>query len=278
MIPLKLTELATLLDGAQPAKEIDISGIVTDSRKAGRGSLFAALPGTRVDGHDYADTAIKLGAVALLVSRPLDVTVPQLVVDDVLQALGRIGTLIRDRVDPAVVGITGSNGKTTVKEMTASILKQEGEVLATGGNYNNELGLPLTLFGLEEQHRYAVLEMGASRKGDIAYLAGLAKPDIGLVNNIAPAHLEGFGSIEGVARTKGEMFASLPADGWAVMNADEPWLDTWQDMNSAGNTITFGTAADSDVRLVELGSSGCIVTPQGAFVVELALPGRLRLI
>ena len=278
MIPLKLTELATLLDGAQPAKEIDISGIVTDSRKAGRGSLFAALPGTRVDGHDYADTAIKLGAVALLVSRPLDVTVPQLVVDDVLQALGRIGTLIRDRVDPAVVGITGSNGKTTVKEMTASILKQEGEVLATGGNYNNELGLPLTLFGLEEQHRYAVLEMGASRKGDIAYLAGLAKPDIGLVNNIAPAHLEGFGSIEGVARTKGEMFASLPADGWAVMNADEPWLDTWQDMNSAGNTITFGTAADSDVRLVEQGSTGCIVTPQGEFEIQLALPGRHNLI
>ena len=273
MIPLPLSELASLLECTSPGGDVVVLDVQTDSRKAGPGTLFAALTGEHFDGHDFAAAAVEVGAVALLVERRVDVAAPQLIVDDVLVALGRIATLIRDRLDPVVIGITGSNGKTTVKEMVASILKLEGEVLATQGNFNNELGLPLSLFGLEERHRFAVLEMGASKKGDIAYLAEIARPVIGLVNNIAPAHLEGFGSVEGVARTKGEMFASLPPDGCAVMNGDEPWLDTWHEINTAGRTITFGSGPGCDVRLGESGGKRLLLTPGGSFELELSLPG-----
>jgi len=277
VIPLKLMELAQLLDCEVSAGEIEITDILTDSRKVVSGTLFAALPGEHFDGHDFVEDAVKLGASALLLERPVKSDAPQLVVEDVLLALGKIATLLRDRLDPAVVGITGSNGKTTVKEMVASIFALEGSVLATRGNYNNELGLPLTLFELEQKHRFAILEMGASKKGDINYLAGIAKPDIGLVNNIAPAHLEGFGSIEGVAQTKGEMFAALPADGCAVMNADEPWTDLWRDMNTAGKVLTFGSTKESDIRLEESDTGNRLMTPAGAIKLKLGLPGRHNL-
>jgi UDP-N-acetylmuramoyl-tripeptide--D-alanyl-D-alanine ligase len=278
VIPLLLSELASVLDCTPPAHDLEITGIQTDSRMAETGTLFAALAGEHFDGHDFAAAAVELGAVALLVERRLEADVPQLVVEDVLVGLGRIATLLRDRLDPVVIGITGSNGKTTVKEMVASILRLEGEVLATQGNFNNELGLPLSLFGLEEKHRFAVLEMGASKQGDIAYLAEIARPDIGLVNNIAPAHLEGFGSVEGVARTKGEMFASLPPEGWSVMNGDEPWLQTWRDMATAGNSISFGTDPVCDVHIMESENGKRIVTPAGSFDLTLALPGRHNLL
>ena len=278
MIPLQLTEIAAALDCPPPKRDATIEYIASDSRKVREATLFAALPGSKVDGHDYADVAVKLGAVALLVSRPLEVNVPQLVVRDVLLSLGKIAALLRKRLDPVVIGITGSNGKTTVKEMIAGILRQAGPVLATQGNYNNELGLPLSLFGLEQKHRYAVLEMGASRPGDIAYLASIARPDVALVNNIGPAHLKGFGSIEGVAQTKGEIYAALREDGCAVMNADEPWLDRWRSMSRAAREITFGVAEESDVRLVEEGGTARIETPQGAFDLDLPLPGRHNLL
>jgi UDP-N-acetylmuramoyl-tripeptide--D-alanyl-D-alanine ligase len=278
VIPLNLTELANVLDCPAPSRDVEIKHILTDSRKVVSETLFAALTGEHFDGHDFAADAVRLGASALLVERELEADAPQLIVDDVLRALGAIAGLLRDRLDPKVVGITGSNGKTTVKEMVASILALEGDVLATQGNYNNELGLPLTLFELEQKHRYAVLEMGASKSGDIAYLAAIGKPDVGLVNNIAPAHLEGFGSIEGVARTKGEMFAALPAGGCAVMNADEPWLDLWRSMNTAGATLTFGSSAGCDVRLEESAEGARLQTPAGALELKLALPGRHNLI
>ena len=278
MIPLRLSELATLLGCEPPAQDLEITAITTDSRKAGPGALFAALPGERFDGHDFCASAVKLGAAALLVSQPVESAAPQLRVDDVLTALGRIAGLIRDRLQPTVVGITGSNGKTTVKEMVAAILVRQGEVLATRGNYNNELGLPLTLFRLKPEHRYAVLEMGAGKTGDIAYLADIAKPDVGLVNNIAPAHLEGFGSLEGVAKTKGAMFAHLPADGCAVMNADEPWMDLWREQCTADKVLTFGTSGSADVRLETANGSTRIVGPRGSFEPRLALPGRHNLI
>jgi len=163
--------------------------------------------------------------------------------------------------------------------MVSSILGLEHEVLATRGNYNNELGLPLSLFALEPKHRFAVLEMGASKPGDIAYLAGIAQPDVGLVTNIGPAHLLGFGSEEGVARTKGELYAALPGDGAAVINADEPWADLWKTMNSAGRVMTFGCHPNADVQLSgEEGGDQRILTPAGAFEPRISLPGRHNLI
>ena len=278
MIRLRLSELAAVLGCPPPDRDVSIEAIVTDSRKVDYGALFAALPGDQADGHDFAGAAVRLGAVALLVSRRLDLAAPQLVVDDVLTALGKLAALLRQRLDPTVVGITGSNGKTTVKEMVASILRAQGPVLATQGNYNNELGLPLSLFRLEPRHRFAVLELGASKAGDIAYLAGIAQADVGLVTNIGPAHLGGFGSMEGVARAKGELYAALPEDGWAIVNADEPWVDLWLGCNRAGQVITFGVGEPADVRLAGDAERPRIVTPQGDFALELALPGRHNLV
>jgi len=270
---MRLSELAAALECPAPQRDVTVDAIVTDSRRVDFGALFAALPGSQVDGHDFAPAAVQLGAVALLVSRPLDLDVPQLVVSDVLRALGRLAALVRQRLDPVVVGITGSNGKTTVKEMVASILRPKGPVLATRGNYNNELGLPLSLFALEPKHRFAVLELGASKAGDIEYLASIARPDIGLITNIGPAHLGGFGSEEGVARAKGEIYAALPADGCAVMNADEPWTGLWSRVNRAGKVMTFGSRTDCDVSVSGDEQQSVIRTPQGAFDLRLALPG-----
>ena len=278
MMTLHLKELAAALALQQPTEDRVITSIVTDSRKVEYGCLFAALPGSQVDGHDFARSAVDMGALALLVSRRLEIAVPQLVVEDVLAALGRIAQFLRDRLDPLVLGITGSNGKTTVKEMLASILRQQGEVLATQGNFNNELGVPLTLFRLQEKHRYAVLEMGASKSGDIAYLASIARPDIGLVTNIGPAHLQGFGSEEGVARAKGELYGALPASGCAVLNGDEPWCELWRDINTAGRVLTFGEGVDLDISIDIRQVTPRIHTPAGAFDLNLSLPGRHNLV
>jgi UDP-N-acetylmuramoyl-tripeptide--D-alanyl-D-alanine ligase len=278
MMRLRLTEIAWALGLPAPAHDAAIDSIVTDSRKVRYGSLFAALPGRIADGHDFVKTAAKTGAVAVLVQKPVEVAVPQILVDDVLLALGQIAALIRQRLNPQVVGITGSNGKTTIKEMLASILRQQAEVLATEGNYNNELGVPLTLFRLEEKHQFAVLEMGAAKPGDIRYLAGIAKPDVGLISNIGPAHLEGFGSIEGVAKTKGEMYQALPQHGCAVINGAEPWVDLWRNSNTAGDVLTFGLNQNNnqkfDIQMPAGGSSPSVSTPLGHFNLQLSLPGK----
>jgi UDP-N-acetylmuramoyl-tripeptide--D-alanyl-D-alanine ligase len=273
MIRLQLSDLAACLGCPTPANDVAVESIATDSRRVHHATLFAALPGNNVDGHDFAASAVDLGASALLLSRTLDLDVPQLVVDDVLLALGRIALLLRERLDPAVIGITGSNGKTTVKEMVASILSTDAAVLATRGNYNNELGVPLSLFELEAQHRYAVLEMGASKAGDIAYLCGIARPDIGLITNIGPAHLQGFGTEKGVALAKGEMYSALPADGCAIINADEPWADMWREMNSAGRVLSFGSKPECDIQLTGRDTQPRIRMPGGEFNLRLALPG-----
>ena len=278
MIQLHLSDLATALNCRISTRDVVIDNIVTDSRKVRYGTLFAALPGSHVDGHDFAASAVEMGAVALLVSHRLELNVPQLVVKDVLLALGRLARLIRDRVNPLVIGITGSNGKTTVKEMLTSILRLQDEVLATRGNYNNELGVPLSLFDLEQNHRFAVLEMGASKSGDIAYLSGIAGPEVGLVTNVGPAHLQGFGNEKGVAEAKGEIYAALPETGWAVINGDEPWSAMWQKISTAGHSLTFGTKADHDVRLERKDDRARIVTPRGGFDLELPLPGEHNLL
>ena len=273
MISMELRQAADVLQCGAPEADVTFMGITTDSRKVSPGMLFAALGGRNFDGHDHVGQALAGGAVAALVSKDIQVNGPLLRVPDVLDALGALARWWRLQCKARVVGITGSNGKTTVKEMITSILARTGRVLATGGNFNNELGLPLTVFRLGKADDYAVLEMGASNPGDIAYLAGIARPDVGVITNIGPAHLEGFLSIEGVASAKGELYAALPDSGTAVINAAEPWVEAWQQVNNAGNTFYFN-AADSDVISRREGGRVFVETPAGEFPLRLSLPGE----
>ena len=246
MITMTISKAAELLgctdlvgNGLAGNAEVKFQGITTDSRQVVPGMLFAALAGQSFDGHDYIDAAVEDGAVGVIVSRDVTASVPVLQVEDMLAALAVLAKYWRQQCPARCIGITGSNGKTTVKEMIASILRQSGNVLATEGNFNNELGVPLTLFGLHPLHNYAVIEMGAAHPDDVAYLADIAQPEVGLITNIARAHLQGFGSLENVARAKGKLYAALPVNGTAIMNSAEPWLELWQEMNNAGSVQYF---------------------------------------
>ena len=277
MIHMHLSQAATLLQCDAPQSDIEFRGITSDSRQIVPGMLFAALSGHHVDGHDYIQQAVDRGAVAVLVSRSVSSSLPVLQVADVLTALGTLAGHWRGECPAKVIGITGSNGKTTVKEMVASILRQNGAVLATKGNFNNELGLPLTLFQLDKSHDYAVLEMGASNPGDIAYLAGIAQPEIGLITNIGPAHLRGFINMEGVARAKGELFAALPAEGTAIVNAAEPWVELWKSINNAGRIYYFNGEGENAIRLRHEADEVLIISQVGEFSLRLPLPGQHNL-
>jgi UDP-N-acetylmuramoyl-tripeptide--D-alanyl-D-alanine ligase len=190
------------------------------------------------------------GAAAALVERPLEIPLPQIRVPDTRAALGRLAAAWRRQQPARVIGVTGSNGKTTVKEMIAAICAEAGPTLATRGNLNNDIGLPLTLLKLDASHRYAIIEMGANHPGEIAALAALAAPDAALITNAGAAHLEGFGSVEGVARAKGEMLAALPPDGTAVLNADDAHFSLWRELAGGRRVVSFGCAAAADVRVV----------------------------
>ena len=277
MISMKLSQAAALLNCAPLQSDVTFTGITSDSRQLAPGMLFAALPGQNFDGHDYLQQAMELGAVAALVCRKVESSLPLLQVEDVLTALGTLAGYWRTQCPARVVGITGSNGKTTVKEMVASILRQDGDVLATEGNFNNELGLPLTVFQLNKSHDFAVLEMGASKPGDIAYLAGIARPEVGLITNIGPAHLQGFIDEEGVARAKGELYASLPREGTAIINAAEPWVDLWQSVNTAGTIFYFNGDGENHIQAHRTAEKVMVSTPVGEFPLHLPLPGEHNL-
>ena len=268
-----------LLGGSAELEQAEITGVTIDTRKLRPGDLFVAIKGERVDGHDYLDEALARGAVAALVARQVDSTLPQLLVDHVELALGDLASAVRAQRNVRVVGITGSNGKTTVKTLVASILSRHGRTHVSAGNYNNELGLPLSLLAMPADTEYAVFEMGAGKPGDIAYLAAIARPDVGLVTLIAPAHLERMGSIEGVAETKGALYQALPADGIAVINADDGFAGFFGGLAGSRTVLRFGLDHPADVGadIVEQradGSRFVLGTPQGDASVNLPLPGR----
>jgi UDP-N-acetylmuramoyl-tripeptide--D-alanyl-D-alanine ligase len=256
---MRVIEIASATGGevlaGDPARVI--RGISTDSREIRGGELFVALVAER-DGHGFAPQAIRAGAGALLVQRRLsseelpDPTLPVILVKDTLHALGDLAAawLARYRTSCKVIGITGSSGKTTSKEMLAAILQQCAPTLKTAGNYNNLIGLPLTLFQLSSQHRFAVLEMGMNAFGEIARLTEIARPDVGWITIVAPAHLEGVGSIEGVARAKGELFAGLGSSDIGIVNADDP-LVLAQSEGLRGERIYYSTDPDIASRLPE---------------------------
>ncbi|HSC68874.1 MAG TPA: UDP-N-acetylmuramoyl-tripeptide--D-alanyl-D-alanine ligase [Cellvibrio sp.] len=208
--------------------DVEFTRVNTDSRTLAEGELFIALRGERFDAHDFIADAVAKKPCALVVERFFpDIQLPQLVVSDSLLALGQIAALNRSLFLRPVIAITGSSGKTTVKTLVAGILAECGATLATKGNFNNHIGVPLTLLQLEAHHEFAVIEMGASGPGEIEYLCSLAKPQITMVNNVMAAHIQGFGSLQGVARAKGEIYAALPTTGVAVVNIDDRFAPDW---------------------------------------------------
>jgi UDP-N-acetylmuramoyl-tripeptide--D-alanyl-D-alanine ligase len=244
-----LASLAAVTGGVLHGANAAFGRVASDSRSLGRGDLFVALRGEHYDAHDFVADVAARGAAGALVNRLVSVHIAQVVVPDVLSGLTAFARQWRRDFPGAVVGITGSNGKTTVKELTGAILSHRGGCLVTQGNLNNHIGVPLTLARLESAHRYAVIEMGANHPGEIAHLAGIAEPGVGLVINAGPAHLEGFGSLDGVARGKGELFESLGPDGTAVINADDPFAPLWRGLaRRAGRRITFGMREPADFR------------------------------
>ncbi|HHB13154.1 MAG TPA: UDP-N-acetylmuramoyl-tripeptide--D-alanyl-D-alanine ligase [Chromatiales bacterium] len=271
-----LSQVAGWAQGRLIGADVPVRGVSTDTRTLTPGALFVALRGPRHDAHDLTELARAAGAAALVVERRVSTALPQVVVDDTVQALGRLARAWRRRLELRVVALTGSNGKTTVKTLCASILEHVGPTWATRGNLNNHIGVPLTLLELGPEHRFAVVEMGANHPGEIAYLADLAGPDVALVNNAGPAHLEGFGSVAGVARAKGEIFGALQSGGVAVFNADDPHSAIWEALIKARTRMRFGFHPQAEVRGEDGPEAGLlhIASPQGPLQVRLRLSGR----
>jgi UDP-N-acetylmuramoyl-tripeptide--D-alanyl-D-alanine ligase len=282
MIDWKLSEVARHGQGQLVGENRGFDSVSTDTRTLQPGALFVALSGPNFDGHDFVAAAAERGAAAALVQRPLTVALPQVVVGDPLQALSEFAREWRRQFQIPVIGVTGSNGKTTTKEIIGAILSQLGPCLITRGNLNNHIGVPLMLMELKAAHRFAVIEMGANHEGEIAHLAGIAEPSIGIVTNAGAAHLEGFGSLQGVANGKGEMFSALPADGVAVINADDAFANQWRENRASEKALTFGFEQPADFMAHKVRSSNDtqgfkidfdLVTPMGTQPATLKLAG-----
>lgn len=259
--------------------------VVIDSRKVKPGDTFVAIKGLRVDGHDFIEDAIQLGATAIVSAREpksdVEKSVTFTCVPDTLVALGKMAAEHRLAHDIPVVGITGSCGKTSVKGMLGSIMSQRGPALVTAGNMNNEYGLPLTVLQLDKSHTAAVIEMGATKVGDIAYLCDIAKPTVSIITLVAPGHLNGFGSLDGVALGKGEIYQSLPTNGIAVVNLDEPYHTQWLKVIAPRQTVSFGLhhpdaqVRASNIQLDSYSSQFQLHLPNGGqYAVSLPIPGQ----
>ncbi len=278
-----LEMLARIIDATFPesGKGVQVSGISTDSRNISLGELFVPLRGERFDGHDYLIQAVRNGAAACLSEEVIaGLAVPVLVVKDSLHALGDIAGAVRLGLKGPLIAVTGSAGKTTTKEMLAKVLSRTGAGLKTSGNFNNLIGLPLTLFGLRDEHRWAVLEMGTSALGEIERLTEIAAPDMGIITNIGPAHLETLKSLDGVSRAKGELFAGLKG-GTAIINQDDERVARLPIANGV-RRVTYGLDTQADVRaeeIQEVHNGQCnisfrLVLPDGAYLVKLQTPGQ----
>lgn len=285
---MRLSEAAQAIQGEVQGADGEFLAVGTDTRALQRGALFVALKGERFDGHDFVRQALDAGAAAAMVDAGFvarvswdmgDATL--LVVDDTLKALGRLAAYWRGKFSLPLIAVTGSNGKTTVKEMLASILRAQAgtddAVLATEGNLNNDIGVPLMLLRMRAQHRYAVIEMGMNHPGEIGYLTRLAHPTVALVNNAQAAHLEGMGSIEAVAKEKGSIYDGLDASGVAVLNADDAFADLWRGMNRGREIVAFGLDHPAQVRgrytLFADGTQLEIQLPNAAIAARLHVTG-----
>jgi UDP-N-acetylmuramoyl-tripeptide--D-alanyl-D-alanine ligase len=251
-VKASLQYIAAATGGQRAGADVECSGVATDSRTLAGGELFFALRGERFDGHDFVAVAAGRGAAAAVVDHPCDVPLPQVVVADTTAALGALAGAWRGRFELPVIGVAGSNGKTTTKELLAAVLAGSGPVLATRGNLNNQIGVPLTLLGLEPGHRHAVIEIGANHPGEVAALARIVRPTIALVTNAGAEHLEGFGSLEGAARAEGELFEALDSAGSAVINADDPFHGLWRGLARGARILSFGIEAPAELRATSI--------------------------
>lgn len=281
MIAMSLAEAALAMDTTLRGDDAPFLGCSTDSRTLESGALFFALRGEQFDGHRFLVEAGRRGARGAVVDAraEVDTRVPLLPVPDTRTALGELARTWRERFKIPFVAVTGSNGKTTVKEMVAAILSPLAPTLVTRGNLNNDIGVPLTLFGLAPEHRYGVVEMGANHPGEIARLARLVQPDVAVITQCAPAHLEGFGSVEGVARAKAEIYAGLRPGGCAVLNVDDDFAGYWRGACAGLRQVGFGLASGADVTAVDIRAAGAamefvLMTGAGRVPVTLHLFGR----
>ena len=277
---MALAEAAAALRGRASGRDVTFTGVSTDSRSLAQGDLFVALRGERFDGHDFLkQVAAKAAAAMVDTAYGGEYPVPALVVNDTRRSLGDLARYWRARFAPALIAVTGSNGKTTVKEMLAAILRKHASgdsVLATRGNLNNDIGLPLTLLTLRHAHRWCAIELGMNHKGEIAYLAGIARPTVALVNNAQREHLEFMRSVEEVAAENASVYDALPADGIAVINADDPHAAFFRARAGARRTVEFGLAGapvTGRYKLERLSSEIRIQTPAGEADATLSIPG-----
>lgn len=248
MIDMTLDEINEILQGNKVGTQAMITGVSIDTRTLSADDLYIAISGEQFDGHDFITQAEQNGAVALVVTKQVTTDLPQIIVQNTHLALAELAGAVRNKLQLKVCAITGSNGKTTVKEMIAAILAVSYQVLFTLGNLNNDIGVPLTLLRLNKQHQFAVIEMGANHSGEIANTSHYAKPDVAIITNVGAAHIEGFGSVEGVAQAKAEIIASLADDGVAVLNADDDFFTAWCAIAEPRKVLSFGLASKADVR------------------------------
>jgi UDP-N-acetylmuramoyl-tripeptide--D-alanyl-D-alanine ligase len=275
---MSLALAADALKGTLRGRDAVFTGVSIDTRTMKSGDLLVAIVGPRHDGHHYLAEAINAGASGALLSREINTSLPYVLVEDTRRALGDLAAFWRNQFEVPIIAVTGSNGKTTVKEMLASIMWRRGPGCVTQGNLNNDIGMPLTLLKMRKDDQYAVLEMGMNHQGEIHYLTLLARPDVALITNAGEAHLAGLGGIEDVARAKGEIFAGLTKDGIAVINADDPFNGLWRQLSRPHRVLTFGIDNRADVRasytLDRGGSHVHLDTSQGTIDMRLPVLGR----
>lgn len=278
---LTLHFLQTLFCEPHLHPNVEFTGISTDTRQIKPGNLFIALKGEHFDAHDFIPHAIAQGARGIIAQKPYsDASIPTFVVPDTIQALGQIAKAWRSTFTLPLIALTGSCGKTTTKTLIASILNQVGPTLATQGTLNNHIGVPLTLLRLVGTHQFAVIELGANHPGEIDYVAKLTQPTVGLITNAGPVHLEGFGSLQGVATAKGELYAHLSPEGTGIINLDDPFAPQWKKIITAKTILSFGFHPDANINIRDLiltkegHSQFTLITPDGEVSIHLPLLGR----
>tara|TARA_R110002049_G_scaffold182041_2_gene349686 strand:+ start:105009 stop:106355 length:1347 start_codon:yes stop_codon:yes gene_type:complete len=268
---LHLSEVASMAQGELLGKDVAINAISTDTRNLHKGDMFVALEGERFDGHKFIGESIEKIVQAVLVHKEIETKLPRVLVDDTLKGLSRWAQAWRDKVDPKLVAVTGSNGKTTVKQMLSSVLSGVGSTCYTKGNLNNHIGVPLTLLSLRKNNRFAVIEMGANHFNEIDHLSRLGKPDVAVITNAGPAHLEGFGSVAGVAKAKGEIIHGVKSSGAVVLNADDQYVHVWLEKAKHLKTVTFGFSENANVR-GEISCNNILSVKAWGQVFDITLP------